>query len=90
MLTLALGLPYPKVVTLVFCCFARSHSFGVGSGIQPSRPSVLHAGHRRPDGVFAVIAGRLPQGPQAWDHKVTNHPDKGTVNGYDLQRINVE
>lgn len=72
------------------CCFVRSHSFGMGSCMQPSRPSVLHAGRRKPDGVFAEVAGGLPQGLQAWGHKNTSHPDKGTVNEGDLQRINPE
>lgn len=62
----------------------------MGSCMQPSRSSVLHAGHRKPDGVFAEVAGGLPQGLQAWGHKDANHPDKGTVNGGDLQRINPE
>lgn len=62
----------------------------MGSCMQPSRPSMLHAGHRRPDGVFAVAAGGLPQGLQAWGHKYTDHPDKGKVNGCDLQRINLD
>lgn len=44
--------------------------------MKPSRPSVLHAGHRRPDGVFAVVAGGLPQGLQAWSRKDTDHPER--------------
>lgn len=40
--------------------------------------------------MFAVVAGGLPQGLQAWGHKATAHPDKGAVNGCDLQRINLE
>lgn len=56
--------------------------------MQPSRPSVWS--HRRPGGVFAVVAGGLTQGLQAWGHKDTDHPDKETINGCDLQRINLE
>lgn len=58
MLLLALGLPYPKVSW----CFARSHSFGVGFCMCPSRHTVLCVGHGKPDGVFAVVAAGIPQG----------------------------
>ena len=58
MLTLALGLPYPKV----FWCFVRSHSFGVGFCMWPSRPTVLRVGRGKPDGGFAVATAGIRQG----------------------------